>query len=93
MIRIIVESTTTLERAVVSHRTFDIEAPEVEALLRSPGMYTQSAVVGAEVLTEDKQTPKATEHVHCFMGNPPSHEGCDTCCWCDAPSITEDKQG
>lgn len=35
---------------VVSYRTFDIAAPEVEAHLRNQGSYSDSQVVGVELL-------------------------------------------
>lgn len=39
--------------ATVTHKTFDIDAPTVEAFLKAAGQYDERAVVGVEVLAED----------------------------------------
>lgn len=39
--------------ATVTHKTFDIDAPAVEAFMKAVGQYDERTIIGVEVLEDD----------------------------------------
>lgn len=46
-------------RAELIYRTFDIDAPDLEAYMRQSGLYRQIQIIGAEVIVQP--TPEARD--------------------------------